>query len=43
MEVVCEGECMGHCEGDESLTLMRYYSFVNPWKGLNPFVAKSRT
>ena len=36
-----EGECMGHWPKDEPLT--RCYSFMKPWKGRNPSVAKPTT
>ena len=44
---VCEGECMGRCLGDETLTLMRCYSceVPHPYEALeggNPFKSIKR-
>ena len=36
----CEGECTNRTHGDKPLTLTRCHSFMKPWKGGNPSVAK---
>ena len=45
---VCEGKCMGHCPGNEPLTLTKCYSCEMPQhykalEGGNPSVAKPTT
>ena len=38
-----DGECVRHRLGDEPLTLIRYHSYMNPWKGGSLSVAKPTT
>ena len=42
MAGICERECMGRGLGVEPLTLTKCHSFMKPWKGGNPSVAKSQ-